>query len=80
MKKIIRPNEIKDYVGFSKNTAYRLMKLGQFPPRLQLGPSAVGWLSTEIDEWLASRPVIDADNVRKVAVGAKRGRPRKAVL
>lgn len=75
--KVIRPSEIKDYAGLSKNSAFRLEKLNMFPKRRQLGPAAVGWITSEIDEWLASRPIINADNVRQVAVGAKRGRPRK---
>ena len=29
---------------------------GTFPPPIQLGPRAVGWLEHEIDEWIASRP------------------------
>ena len=75
--KVIRPAQIQEYAGLSKNSAFRLEKLDLFPKRRQLGPSAVGWISTEIDEWLNSRPTINADNVRTVAVGAKRGRPRK---
>ena len=75
--KVVRPAEIKEYAGLSKNSAFRLEKLNMFPKRRQLGPAAVGWLSTEIDEWLASRPVINADNVRTVAGSKRPGRPRK---
>lgn len=32
------------------------MSNGTFPPPIQLGPRAVGWLEHEIDEWIASRP------------------------
>jgi prophage regulatory protein len=77
--KVIRPAEIKEYAGLSKNSAFRLEKLNMFPKRRQLGPSAVGWISTEIDEWIANRPVVTTENARTVAVGGKRGRPRKNI-
>jgi prophage regulatory protein len=76
MKLVIRPSEIKEYTGLSKNSAFRLEKEGKFPARIQLGPSAVGWRYEDLREWLESRPVIGAGNVREVAVGGHRGRPK----
>lgn len=34
---------------------WRLEKAGRFPRRMKLGPNSVGWLESEIDEWIASR-------------------------
>jgi len=31
------------------------MAAGTFPKNIKLGPRAVGWLETEIDDWLQSR-------------------------
>jgi len=78
VKQVIRPSEIKDYMGLSKSSAFRLEKEGRFPKRRQIGPAAVGWFRCDLDAYLASRPEIGADNVRTVAAGAKRGRPKKA--
>ena len=33
----------------------RLEKAGQFPKRVQIGPGRVGWLQSEIDEWIAAK-------------------------
>ncbi len=31
------------------------MNLGDFPKSVQLGPRAVAWLSSEIDQWIDDR-------------------------
>lgn len=36
-------------------TWYRWEKLGLAPKRRRLGPNMVGWLKSEIDEWLEER-------------------------
>ena len=79
MKLVLRPSDMLEATGYSLPSIYRLEKEGTFPKRKQLGASAVGWLTSEVLEWLNSRPTVNADNVRTVAVGAKRGRPRKDV-
>ena len=34
---------------------WRLERNGLFPKRVQLGPNAVAWLESEIDEWINAR-------------------------
>jgi prophage regulatory protein len=41
--------------GLSRMTIYRLENRGEFPQRKQLSPNSVGWLESEVDEWLATR-------------------------
>jgi prophage regulatory protein len=41
--------------GLSRMTIYRLENRGEFPKRKQLSPNSVGWLESEIDEWIATR-------------------------
>jgi len=43
--------------GQGKATIYAKIAAGEFPAPRQIGPRAVAWLSTEIDEWIASRPI-----------------------
>ena len=54
-KRIIRPDELVDWLGISRTTVWRLQRKGEFPPPRQLSPNAVGWLESEVDEWLESR-------------------------
>ena len=54
--RVLRLGEVKDIVGVSKSTIYIWMKEGSFPERISLGSRSVGWLSTDIYEWLQHRP------------------------
>jgi prophage regulatory protein len=53
---IVRPVDLKRVVGISSSTAFRLEHQGRFPKRRQLGPRATGWLLSDLEEWLRSRP------------------------
>ena len=53
--KILRRPEVERQTQLSKASIYRQMHAGTFPKPVQLGERAVGWRSSEIDEWLASR-------------------------
>lgn len=41
--------------GMSRSEIYRREALGEFPRRVNLGARSVGWLSSEIQEWIESR-------------------------
>lgn len=44
-------------VGLSSTTIWRLEKSGKFPRRVKLGGAAVGWLESEIDQWISGKMV-----------------------
>lgn len=52
---IWREQKVKEETGLSKSTRWRLMKVGEFPQKIQLGPRAVGWRAEEVIEWVRSR-------------------------
>lgn len=52
---ILRRKQVEGRTGLSRSTIYLRMKKGTFPKPINLGARAVGWLESEIDEWLASR-------------------------
>lgn len=54
--KILNPHEVVKLTGLSRVTLWRLEKSGKFPQRVNLTASRVGWIETEIDEWIESRP------------------------
>lgn len=54
-QKIIRFAELKQKIGLSRSTIFRLEKLGQFPQHISLGSKSVGWLLSQIESWIAER-------------------------
>ncbi len=56
-----RWQEIHNITGLSRSTVFRLEREEKFPKRRQLGKKSVCWLSNEVDDWLASRPVVEAN-------------------
>ena len=56
MPKILRKPEVISLTGLSCSTIDRLERDGTFPRRRRVGPKAVGWLASELDEWAQSLP------------------------
>jgi len=52
---IVRERECKRITGLSRSTRWRLERAGQFPQRRPISPGCVGWLLSEIDDWVATR-------------------------
>jgi prophage regulatory protein len=65
-ERIIRKPELHIMVGLSDPTIWRLEKAGKFPGRLRLGGSAVGWMESEILDWL--REKADARSTKRSRV------------
>ena len=56
--------EVEARCGIARTTVYRLMRAGQFPEPLRIGPRAVRWPASEIEAWLAERPRATGDGAR----------------
>ena len=54
-ERVMRCREVVACTGLSRVTIWRLERAGKFPRRCQLSANAVGWLSSEIFQWLATR-------------------------
>ena len=52
---ILRLPTVKAITGLSRSTIYLRMSQGTFPEKISLGSRAVGWLETEIQDWLDER-------------------------
>jgi len=52
---ILRRPQVERRTGLSRSTLYQYIQDGHFPKPLQLGPRAVGWLESEVSEWIAAR-------------------------
>lgn len=49
---ILRLPKVKERTGLSRSSIYLKISQGLFPKPVSLGARAVGWISTEVDEWL----------------------------
>lgn len=63
MTRILRQRQVCECVGYSPMHLWRLEKAGRFPRRIKLGPNSVGWLESEIEDWIAAR-VAERDKAR----------------
>ena len=52
---IIRLPQVKQRTGLSRSTIYALIKDGKFKTPISLGARAVGWLDSDVDEFIAAR-------------------------
>jgi prophage regulatory protein len=52
---ILRRKQVEARTGLSRSTLYSMIQRGQFPRPVTLTARAVGWLETEIEQWLAER-------------------------
>ncbi|QSX37566.1 helix-turn-helix transcriptional regulator [Shewanella sedimentimangrovi] len=59
--RIVREAERKAITSISRTTAWALERKGLFPKRRQLYPksTAVGWLLSELTEWVATRQTVN---------------------
>jgi prophage regulatory protein len=53
--RILSKPELKKLVLYSLQHIARLEKAGKFPQRVQLGPNRVGWVESEVLDWLKLR-------------------------
>ncbi|MBI1386733.1 MAG: AlpA family phage regulatory protein [Rhizobiales bacterium] len=55
LKRIIDRAELDEMIPYTLEHIRRLEKTGHFPQRLQLGSNRVGWLLSEVEEWIDER-------------------------
>ena len=53
--RIIDKHELKKLVPFSSTHIARLEKRAEFPRRVQFGRNRVGWIYSEVTDWIAAR-------------------------
>ncbi len=53
--KILRRKQVEARIGLSRSTIYERIKAGTFPAPISLGAKSVGWIESEVDEWLTTQ-------------------------
>ena len=60
---LIRLPEVLKRTGFGKAWIYRLISEGRFPAPVKIGVRAVGFVESEVDEWIQSVIETSRNNV-----------------
>jgi prophage regulatory protein len=55
--KLIPYSDLKEKKGikYSRVHVSRLEKADKFPKHVNLGPQSIGWLESEVDDWIAAK-------------------------
>ncbi|OGQ51612.1 MAG: AlpA family transcriptional regulator [Deltaproteobacteria bacterium RIFCSPLOWO2_02_FULL_53_8] len=53
--RIIRLKEVIDSTGLARSTIYKYITEGTFPKPVSLGDRCVGWVDSEVHDWILAR-------------------------
>jgi len=59
--RILRLPDVIARTGLSRTRVYDLEREGRFPRRRKISDRASGWLESEVNEWIESRPFADGE-------------------
>jgi prophage regulatory protein len=68
---ILRLGSVKDRTGLSRSTVYLRIAQGRFPKPISLGGRAVGWLESDVTDWIAARIAESREHAAEPAGGAR---------
>ena len=57
-ERALREEEVHARTGLSRTTRWRKEREGTFPRRRKIHGNINAWLESEIEKWLATRPVV----------------------
>jgi prophage regulatory protein len=60
---LVRLPDVQAMTGLPKSSIYGLMRAGDFPESVQLGPRAVGWVRSEVQQWAEERVLARRPNL-----------------
>ena len=53
--KILSNKEVRSRIPYSSVQIWRKENAGEFPRRVKLGANRIGWIESEIENWIASK-------------------------
>ena len=59
--RLLTRHEVEARCRIARTTLYKMMRAGQFPCPIRIGPRAVRWPQSEIESWIADRPRATGD-------------------
>ncbi|WP_322401111.1 AlpA family transcriptional regulator [Massilia luteola] len=73
----LRIKQVTALTGLSRATIYNMMAAGSFPMKTALGVRAVGWLSSEIQVWMAERKLVEKQGREATPAKRRAATPRR---
>jgi predicted DNA-binding transcriptional regulator AlpA len=58
---VIDRKERRRMIPLSDVTIWRMEKAGTFPPRRQIGKRRVGWILSEVENWIKSQQIVSGE-------------------
>jgi len=55
MYRIVRLPEVMQHTGLARSTIYKMIAAKTFPNQIPLGTKSVGWLESDIQNWIQER-------------------------
>lgn len=55
-ERMLSSKEVRAITGLAHSTLWRWQQEGRFPARRVLGTNRIGWLESEVTEWMRTRP------------------------
>lgn len=65
-ERLYRLPDVIDITGRRRATIYADIASGTFPRPVQLGAQSVAWRKSDLDQWIASRPVVSRGGEREI--------------
>ena len=59
VERIVRMKNVPEIVGLGLTRIYDLEKAGKFPRRRKISERSAGYLMSELQDWVRSRPVVE---------------------
>ena len=60
IERILRRDEVEKRCGIARSTIYYWIQQGEFPQSIKIGTRAVGWLESDITDWVSNRQRVGA--------------------
>ncbi len=65
---ILRTKQVLALLGIGRTTLWRWTRQGTFPKPIRMGPRAVGWRASELQNWLDQLPLVEpTDSEEKIS-------------
>jgi prophage regulatory protein len=62
--RILSQSEVQLATNMGRTTIWRLEREGKFPRRRQIIGHRIGWLESEVTEWIEARPLAPAPDAQ----------------
>jgi prophage regulatory protein len=69
MLRLLHRKEVERLTSLTRSTIYSRMEAGTFPKPVPIGPMRVGWVESEVLDWLKAC-VAERDTYRKLVVNS----------